>query len=96
MKKIIFIFAFVLLFVGVQNVSANCGDAIFDNSIPPVQTGTVLCGNGDPMNVYMSWGLMGYQTPQVKAGTEVIDEGGVKDTCPSWFLNGCFDLTKTD
>lgn len=48
------------------------------------------------MNMTQAWGLLGYETPAVKSGVDVVDEGGVKDTCYSWYPQGCFDLTKTD
>jgi len=52
--------------------------------------------NGDPKAVSQVWGLTGYNTPIVSAGTVVTDAYGVSDTCPKWYAGGCSDLTRTD
>lgn len=54
------------------------------------------CGNGDPSAVMNSWGLTGAQTPRVAPGAVIVDEGGVKDVCPTWYIAGCSDITKTE
>ena len=55
------------------------------------------CGNMNPMSVTQSWGLTGFQTPWVPAGTVVVDMFGIRDICPLWFGKaGCFDISKTE
>jgi hypothetical protein len=54
------------------------------------------CDGINPMLVYQPWGLTGFNTPQISAGTSVTDEGGVVLDCPKWETNGCQDITKTD
>lgn len=99
MKNVFFFAIATFLFVGVTTANASCGDPIFDASLPPVQIGTEMCGNGDPMKNVNSWGLSGYDTPQIKRGQTVTDEAGFKDTCPDWFNLGmgtCFNIFGTE
>ncbi len=100
MKKFIFLFAVAFMFVGVGSVSANTEACTTDAHPAGTSFGGidyVACnGGGDPMKVTMVWGLIGYDTPQVKGGVTVTDETGIQDTCPSWFARGCFDLTRTE
>lgn len=94
MNKVIVAIAFVgiLGFTGpAVTHAASCG------SIDPVTNSVVICSNGDPMASTLAWGLTGYQTPKITSGAQVVDAGGIKDTCPAWYgLMGCFDLTSTD
>lgn len=90
MKNIIIAVAVLVGVAGfVQSASAL--------SCEPGAVDFVVCGNGDPMQVGMAWGLMGFQTPQIQSGETIVDEGNVKDVCPAWYGKmGCFDINKTD
>lgn len=48
------------------------------------------------MAMTQSWGLTGYQTPVVVAGAVTVDEAGNSTTCPWFYPQGCFNLSKTD
>lgn len=55
----------------------------------------ISCDGVDPKSIVNSWGLNGYQTPWVPAGTTIIDEAGTVDVCPKLWFMGCSDITKT-
>jgi len=109
MNKFIFVLLGFLVFTGLftgTTSAATCGntslnhgsydvfDGVSTTTIPAVNN--VNCSNGNPMEVYQPWGLIGLQTPTVKSGATFTDEAGNSDLCPAWYPSGCFDLTRTD
>jgi len=57
---------------------------------------TISHGGGDPNKVVQSWGLTGYETPLISAGSVVYDRHGVPSECPEDYARGCMDITGTD
>ena len=54
------------------------------------------CGSINPMAVMQSWGLTGFQTPWIKAGTTIFDKFNNKGLCELWSgPSGCFNISAT-
>lgn len=84
MKKALFILAAVVILGTVSH--AYAADCSIAGECP---------SNGDPQAVVQAWGLTGAATPKVAAGTVITDAAGLTDKCPTWYFQGCFNLTST-
>ncbi len=60
---------------------------------------TAVLGAADPNLMTMSWGLTGYQTPNVAAGAVITDQHNYSEVCPMWYpkqaLGACQVITST-
>lgn len=108
MKYILTILAGVVLFGGTASANnlTTCGNNYHNemviDPITLVVTNTQIfdgflgCDGSDPMKVTQAWGVDGYHTPVVKAGTVTVDAWNYKNLCPVWYgLGGCFDISNT-
>lgn len=89
------------LVVGLSMLAvASAAFADVDCSVTPTAPSCIY-QNGDPSAVTNAWGLSGYQTPHIAAGTSITDGFGLVSYCPAFYLNpfnpgqDCMDISHT-